>query len=400
MEDFKRWLEEVTTSEYLLFAKRLSANDTGLTGGHQVGFYLPKAVGFKIFPSFPEVNEGNPKRQFHASIVSHNYDKVVQATWWNQKTRDEIHVTQWGGKACPLQDDDATGSLVIFAFHLADIAKDTDACRIWLCRNSAEEDFFEQQYGEVEPGRPSVFDEDIIEAHVEAEKRSSCWLDPDEIPDLWLTSFPTGQEIVEKAATLQRYDKLAPDKRILKRRDCEYELFRSVEHAVLMPELTKGFSNVDEFLTLAQSTLQRRKARSGRSLELHIAKVFQEEGLKEGRHFSTGSVSENGKKPDFLFPSEGKYHDAAYPADRLRMLGAKTTVKDRWRQVADEADRIGKKHLFTLQEGVSEGQMVQMESAGIVLVVPQGLHKKYPKEIREKLVSFERFIAEVKSLDA
>lgn len=37
------------------------------------------------------------------------------------------------------------------------------------------------------------------------------------------------------------------------------------------------------------------------------------------------------------------------------MLGAKTTIKERWRQVLEEANRIERKHLITLEPAVSVG---------------------------------------------
>lgn len=39
---------------------------------------------------------------------------------------------------------------------------------------------------------------------------------------------------------------------------------------------------------------------------------------------------------------------------------------------------------------------MEMKEAGITLVVPTGLHEKYPKEIRDKLVSLSDFIDEIK----
>ena len=41
---------------------------------------------------------------------------------------------------------------------------------------------------------------------------------------------------------------------------------------------------------------------------------------------------------------------------RSRMLAAKTTCHDRWRQLIDTAGPIPVKHLLTLQEGVSEAR--------------------------------------------
>jgi type II restriction enzyme len=80
------------------------------------------------------------------------------------------------------------------------------------------------------------------------------------------------------------------------------------------------------------------------------------------------------------------------------MLAVKTTCKDRWRQIISEADRIKEIHLFTLQEGVSCNQYQEMRSAGVKLVVPLSLHRKYPEDIRNELISLTDFIEETKAL--
>lgn len=42
------------------------------------------------------------------------------------------------------------------------------------------------------------------------------------------------------------------------------------------------------------------------------------------------------KKPDFVFPNGECYHKLEFPGDLLTILGAKSTCKDRWRQVLNE----------------------------------------------------------------
>ncbi len=78
------------------------------------------------------------------------------------------------------------------------------------------------------------------------------------------------------------------------------------------------------------------------------------------------------------------------------MLAAKTTCKDRWRQVINEADRIGTKHLLTLQEGLSENQFREMTDAKVLLVVPAPLVKSYPASVQPHLQTLESFIADVR----
>jgi hypothetical protein len=126
--------------------------------------------------------------------------------------------------------------------------------------------------------------------------------------------------------------------------------------------------------------------------------IFLEDGLSEGRNFSSQAESDPGKRPDFIFPSEAAYRDPSFPSEKLRMLAAKTTCKDRWRQILNEADRIQVKHLLTLQEGVSENQFKEMTEAGVKLVVPRALHDSYPKDIRQNLLSLKEFINNVRFL--
>jgi hypothetical protein len=81
------------------------------------------------------------------------------------------------------------------------------------------------------------------------------------------------------------------------------------------------------------------------------------------------------------------------------MLAVKTTCKDRWRQILNEASRIPRKHLLTLQEGVSEGQYAEMLEAQVVLVVPSPLHDKYPRSVRSQLLTVQDFVDRVRGLE-
>ena len=107
---------------------------------------------------------------------------------------------------------------------------------------------------------------------------------------------------------------------------------------------------------------------------------------------------ETSNRPDFIFPSQADYANPAFPAERLRMLGCKSTVKERWEQVVGEADRIPLKHLFTLQEGVSRDQYDKMRNRGVCLVVPRSLHLAYHPSVRSELLTLEDFVNETKGL--
>ena len=82
------------------------------------------------------------------------------------------------------------------------------------------------------------------------------------------------------------------------------------------------------------------------------------------------------------------------------MLGAKSTCKDRWRQVLAEAEKISRKHLLTLEPGISEPQTNQMEASSLQLVVPQPVQGSYTDAQQGWLWSVADFIGEVRAKQA
>jgi len=145
---------------------------------------------------------------------------------------------------------------------------------------------------------------------------------------------------------------------------------------------------VDGFLAFSLSVQNRRKARAGQSLENHLEALFAARGILFGR----GVETENRNKPDFLFPGAAAYRDPAFPDNRLTMLGAKSTCKDRWRQVLSEAARIEDKHLLTLEPGISENQTDEMRAKRLKLVLPSRLHRTYRPAQQGWLMSLAGFL--------
>lgn len=79
------------------------------------------------------------------------------------------------------------------------------------------------------------------------------------------------------------------------------------------------------------------------------------------------------------------------------MLGAKTTCKDRWRQVLSEAQRIPTKHLITLEPSISEAQTEEMRNHCLQLVIPQSIFPTFSAQQQTQLMSLSGFIALIKS---
>lgn len=406
--DLVEWMEEHAAPACVWYVKRLSGNDTLANGSHQAGPYIPRDFLFRIFPALNRREIKNPDVRFNLYVDSHPDAREVRAIWYNNRFhdsasvrgRDETRVTGFGGSASALLDPESTGALTVFAFQQVPEGETAD-CHVWVCRHETEEDLVEDRVGPVEPGKYLIWppsQEGLFTRLDQPSVRASCWLADDEIPAEWRVRFPSGADIIRRAVELRPDSALDPDRRLLRRRECEFEIFRSVEQAIELPHIAAGFANIDEFISRAQTILQRRKARSGHSLELHARAIFVEERLVEGTHFAHQPESEPGKRPDFLFPSAAAYHDADFPRDRLRMLAVKTTCRDRWRQILNEADHIPAKHLLTLQEGVSETQFREMTQAGVQLVVPSGLFEKFPKPVQPHLQTLESFIGDVRLL--
>jgi hypothetical protein len=407
LADVTDWMDEYGRPGVIWYAKRLAANDTLATNAHQAGPYIPKDFLFQIFPALDRPEAENPDVRFDLYIDSHADHRNVRAVWYNNKlrggTRDEARLTGFGGIQSALLDPDSTGALAIFAF-LPDASGAATECHVWVCGgDGTEADLFEERLGPIEPKQHVIWTPgDLLPRHdlltAAPATSGSCRLAPAEMPPEWLGKFPSGEEIIRRTMLKRPPTGMNPDVRIMRRRQCEYEMFLSIEEAVYLPRITGGFTSVDGFLGLAQTILQSRKSRSGNSLELHTREILTEEGLVSGASFTHRPVIEGGKRPDFLFPTKADYDNPAFPENRLRMLAAKTTCKDRWRQIINEADRVKVKHLLTLQEGVSEGQFREMTEAGVRLVVPAGLHRAFPDSVKSHLITFESFIGDLRLL--
>jgi hypothetical protein len=174
----------------------------------------------------------------------------------------------------------------------------------------------------------------------------------------------------------------------------EEMLFRRLERKVVADRLNAGFSSdgdadVDGFLSFSLHVQNRRKSRAGQSLENQLEALFSARKIK----FSRGAETENKNKPDFLFPGQTEYHDVSFPSAQLTMLGAKSTCKDRWRQVLTEAGRITEKHLLTLEPGISESQTNEMRLKKLRLVLPKRLHVTYHERQQKQLLAVADFIS-------
>ena len=207
--------------------------------------------------------------------------------------------------------------------------------------------------------------------------------------------FPTTAAFSDFArASLQGCDPVgAPDDTLLAWMDHEEALFRRLERGIVAERLKSGFvdgdgADVDGFLSFSLSVQNRRKSRAGFAFGHHVEAILRAHDIRYTREATT----EKRNAADFLFPGEVEYQRADFPEAKLHMLAVKTTLKDRWRQVLAEADRISPKHLLTLQPAISAAQTDEMRGQNLHLVVPAQLHRTFLPVQRDWLMSVVDFL--------
>lgn len=184
-----------------------------------------------------------------------------------------------------------------------------------------------------------------------------------------------------------------PDAALMAWLDREEKLYRSAERRRIAKRLSENFVadgevDVEGFLPFSLSVQNSRKSRAGHAFENHLGEVFRVCDVRHAR----GGRTEARSKPDFLFPGIDEYRNPDFPTGSLTMLGAKTTCKDRWRQVLTEADRIPRKHLVTIEPAISENQIDEMRGRNLQLVVPTMVQASFRQSQQAWLMSLSEFI--------
>lgn len=206
------------------------------------------------------------------------------------------------------------------------------------------------------------------------------------------SEFPSTRKFSDFARTLSKDLSAveAPDETLLQWMNDEEHIFRMLERHIVKQRLLEGFGeDVDAFIRVSLSVQNRRKSRVGHAFENHIEECLRLNGVA----YERGVRTEGKQKPDFLFPGRVAYLDSDYSESELHILGAKTTCKERWRQVLAEAARVKQKHLITMEPSVSVDQTAEMKEKGVQLVVPLPIQATYKAEQQEWLMSFKQFIS-------
>lgn len=382
-------INSVLNSE-LGFCKFLSANDTGATGGHQAGIYIPKSSA-KILFSEPG-QKGENKDKWVKVKWQDDFITDTRFIYYGKGTRNEYRITNFG-KDFPFLTTEYTGALFVFI-------KENEECYLGYMLNSEDDiEIFLSAFGLNPTETNCLIDTEKIQPETHEQIAIQEFISSLEI------DFPSSEIMSAAARNIQNraYDHIEyiqtnPDRKLIEWTNMEYTLFRALEYARYGDLITKGFTSVDEFVKVANMVLNRRKSRAGKSLEHHLSAIFDGNNIE----YTAQAVTEGNKKPDFIFPSQEAYHDIRFSDNNLISLAAKTTCKDRWRQILNEANRLKDrpKYLCTLQQGISGAQMDEMQAENVILVVPKPYIKTYPVERQERIWTIGRFVKYVQEIES
>ncbi|WP_404383545.1 type II restriction endonuclease [Knoellia locipacati] len=367
------------------FLKVIQPNDVGITGGHQRGFHLSKLVHGYFTPQPPDkgINHDHEIRlEWSDGTVT---DSVIK--WYGVGTRAEYRLTRFNKirEFWPLRPERLGSVLVLirrastdWLGHVLDDAEDVDEVTAALGLNLDDSSWalYTDSGGRV---RSTETSSECEHLGILAQVRE------------W-TQFPTTAVMSATARRIAEScgssDGLDADDVLMKHVTLEYDMFKALEDQLVLADVSQRFDAVDSFLRVAQSITQRRKARAGKSLEEHLKAL-----LLSRRLLFEPQPTLDGTKPDFVVPSAAKYYAASDDElDDVLVIAAKTTCKDRWRQVSAEAPRVRTRYLVTLQKGVSSNQIREMREARVQLVVPRVLHDAYAPDDRGYLMTIEDFI--------
>ncbi len=413
-------VEDLAARSSSLFVKKLSRNDTSWaddSGKHQAGFYVPREIREARF--FPELSPCEGKEHIHRASVE---------TLWPQTgqfTRSTLsHYTNKGPETHftivprDLFRGLSPASLLVCGRF---IRPEAGASHWIVILDSAGEtsEVLETVLDVPATFRHDLFDPEAIRAHAdlvrdEAEilirllhdARAAGTLDA--IVQRF-ARLPDPAEIARQAreewlrarglTSFDPYQLAAPGDAIMEiSRDIEYRIFRRHEVRRRAAEVVRiiakypdpviaavrGFPELDAVFLSAS---QQRKTRAGRSFEHQISAALTAGRIRFEEQAVTG-----GRRPDFVMPDvrtlklgTGREWDAAI------VVAAKTTLRERWKQVASEGLHCAV-FLATVDDRVPRSTIAELADIGITLLVPESLKRSKETDYQtSSVITFRQF---------
>jgi len=393
-QDLRDWIGRSNR----ILIKKLSRNDRSWADdpkNHQNGFYIPKEireVGF--FPPLSSNNREKPHilmadvptfwpatGEFKASTVRHFSNKGT-----------EMHLTR-----VPKEEfAGLTPALLIVGGKLRERHYDTHYWFVVIDSSSEEAEMIESafdlkadfHFGLFEPVMTLASVDELedltkeIEGHLSSGTLSNFIASVARLPPPEIFAARAQQTYLDEYG-LERLDPYAiesPGDAIMKiSRDIEFSLYKKAElrhraaeviriitsnERSIVSAIVRGFPELNATFLSAS---QHRKSRAGRSFEKHIARLLRDGNVGFEEQAVTG-----GRRPDFVLPSLSVLKNKTRSIDEALVLSAKTTLRERWKQVAMEKFNCDL-FLATVDDRVSSEAIDDMQRQNICLVVPESL---------------------------
>ena len=148
---------------------------------------------------------------------------------------------------------------------------------------------------------------------------------------------------------------------------------------------------------LSLSNTQSRRSRAGKSFEAIIYKIYENLGYEYDSQSKVGrKIFDSlglGKKVDSILPNIKCY---AKRRNKTIIGTMKTSLRERWQEVAEEIERtkIPEIHLLTADESIPKSKAQEMANHNIIVVTYDWVANSSALKSMKNIISFEEFLFE------
>lgn len=148
---------------------------------------------------------------------------------------------------------------------------------------------------------------------------------------------------------------------------------------------------------LSLSNTQSRRSRAGKSFEAIIYKIYEKLGYEYDSQSKVGRKTFDslglGKKVDSILPNVKCY---AERRNKTIIGTMKTSLRERWQEVAEEIERtkIPEIHLLTADDSIPKNKAQEMANHNIIIVTYDWVANSDTLKSMKNIISFEEYLYE------
>jgi hypothetical protein len=410
-------IEEWLGRSSRIFIKKLSRNDCSWADDrskHQNGFYIPQEIGKSdYFPPLLNVNKDKPHilmadiptlwpvtGEVRESSLRHFTNKGSEMHFTRVPRCEFANLTP----ASLLLGGKLKSPIHGIAYWFIALDSQTEEAEIVESAFDLKVDFHSGLFDPISRLTPIDELEDLIreiDGHLRSGTLHQFVASVAKLPKPEVFAQMAQQSYLEKhgLAQLNPFEMTAPGDAVMEiSRDIEYAHYKRAElrHRAaevirivtgggpdIVSAIVRGFPQLDATFLSAS---QHRKSRAGRSFEQHIACLLKGGGIIYEEQAVTG-----GRRPDFVLPGISALKSSTAAEDAL-ILSAKTTLRERWKQIAMEKFNCDL-FLATVDDRVSPEAIEDMARQNICLIVPESLKNSDESSYKKKnnVITFKNF---------